>query len=40
MFIVVASILLLLFLALAGVDLLISNLNSDELSNMGVEKKL
>jgi hypothetical protein len=40
MFIIIASILLLLFLALAGADLLISNINSDELSNMGVEKKL
>ncbi len=36
---VVISILLLLFLALAGADLLVSNINSDELSNMGVEKK-
>jgi len=40
MFIVIASILLLLFLALAGADLLVSNINSDELSSMGVEKKL
>ena len=40
MFIIIASILLLLFLALAGADLLISNINSDELSNMGVEEKL
>jgi hypothetical protein len=40
MFIVVVSICLLLFLVLAGADLLVSNLNSDELSNMGVEKKL
>jgi hypothetical protein len=39
MFIIIASILLLLFLALAGADLLISNINSDELSNMGVEEK-
>ncbi len=39
MFIVVVSICLLLFLALAGADLLISNINSDELSNMGVEEK-
>jgi hypothetical protein len=30
---------LLLFLTLAGADLLISNINSDELSNMGVEEK-
>ena len=36
---VVVSIFLLLFVALAGADLLVSNINSDELSNMGVEKK-
>ena len=40
MFVIVVVILLLLFLALAGADLLVENLNSDELSNMGVEKKL
>ena len=40
MFIIIASVLLLLFLALAGADLLVENINSDELSNMGVEKKL
>ena len=39
MFIVVVSICLLLFLVLAGADLLISNINSDELSNMGIEEK-
>ena len=39
MFIIIASVLLLLFLALAGAELLISNINSDELSNMGVEEK-
>ena len=39
MFTIVVSILLLLFIALAGADLLVSNINSDELSNMGVEKK-
>jgi hypothetical protein len=39
MFVIVVSILLLLFVALAGADLLVSNINSDELSNMGVEKK-
>jgi hypothetical protein len=39
MFAVVVLILLLVFVALAGADLLISNINSDELSNMGVEKK-
>lgn len=37
--IIITSVLLLLFLTLAGVDLLISNINSDELSNMGVEEK-
>ncbi|HSL42517.1 MAG TPA: hypothetical protein VK897_03735 [Anaerolineales bacterium] len=40
MFVVIISVLLLVFLALAGADLLVSNINSDELSNMGVEKKL
>jgi hypothetical protein len=39
MFIIIASILLLLFLALAGADLLVSNINPDELSKMGVEEK-
>jgi len=39
MFIVAVVICLLLFVALAGADLLVSNINSDELSNMGVEKK-
>ena len=39
MFIVAVVICLLLFVALAGSDLLVSNINSDELSNMGVEKK-
>jgi len=38
MFTVIVSICLLLFLILAGADLLISNINSDELSNMGVKK--
>ena len=40
MFVVAVSIFLLLFVALASADLLISNINADELSNMGVEKKL
>jgi hypothetical protein len=40
MFVVIVSFCLLLFLALAGADLLVENINSDELSNMGVEKKL
>jgi hypothetical protein len=39
MFVLVALVCLLLFLALAGADLLVSNINSDELSNMGVEEK-
>lgn len=39
MFIIIASILLLLFLTLAGADLLVSNINSDELSKMGIEEK-
>ena len=30
---------LLVFIALAGANLLISDINSDELSNMGIEKK-
>jgi hypothetical protein len=40
MFVVIVLLCLLLFLALAGADLLVENINSDELSNMGVEKKL
>jgi hypothetical protein len=39
MFAIIVSVSLLLFVALAGADLLVSNINSDELSNMGVEKK-
>jgi hypothetical protein len=39
MFIVAAIICLLLFVALASADLLVSDINSDELSSMGVEKK-
>jgi hypothetical protein len=39
MFVVAVVICLLLFVALAGADLLVSNINSDELSNMGIEKK-
>jgi hypothetical protein len=39
MFIVAVSIILLLLLILAGADLLVENINSDELSNMGVERK-
>lgn len=40
MFTVIVLFCLLLFLALAGANLLVENINSDELSNMGVEKKL
>ena len=40
MFVVVVVICLLVFAAIAGADLLISNINSDELSNMGVEREL
>jgi hypothetical protein len=39
MFVLVILVCLLLFLALAGADLLVSNINSDELNNMGVEEK-
>jgi hypothetical protein len=39
MFIVAVVICLLVFAALASADLLVSNLNSDELSNMGVERR-
>jgi hypothetical protein len=39
MFVLVVLICGLLFLALAGADLLVSNINSDELNNMGVEEK-
>ena len=40
MFIVVTVLCLLLLLALAGVDMLVANISSDELNNMGVEKKI
>ncbi len=39
MLVVVVLICVLLFLALAGADLLVSNINSDELNNMGIEEK-
>ena len=39
MFVVAIVICLLVFAIIASADLLISNINSDELSNMGVEKK-
>ena len=40
MFAIIVSVFVILFVALASADLLVSNINSDELSNMGVEKKL
>ncbi len=39
MFVLVVAICLLLLFALTGADLLVENINSDELSKMGVEKK-
>jgi hypothetical protein len=39
MSIIALSIILILLLILAGADLLVENINSDELSSMGVEKK-
>ena len=39
MFMVIGIICLLLLLALSGADLLVSDISSDELTNMGVEKK-
>jgi hypothetical protein len=39
MFVVAVIVCLLLFAALALADLLVANINSDELSNMGIEKK-
>ena len=39
MFAVAVAVFLLVFVALASAEVLISNINSDELSNMGVEKK-
>ncbi len=39
MFIVAGIISLLVLLALSGADLLVSDISSDELSNMGVERK-
>jgi len=39
MFILAVSISLLLLLLLSGADLLVENINSDELSSMGVERK-
>ena len=39
MFLLAGILSILLLLALAGSDLIVSNINPDELSNMGVEKK-
>jgi len=39
MFVIAVLILVFLFVALASADVLVSNINSDELNNMGVEKK-
>ena len=39
MFIIAIVICLLLLLAMAGAELLVSNISSDELINMGIEKK-
>ena len=39
MFVIAVLILVFLFVALARADVLVSNINSDELNNMGVEKK-
>ncbi len=36
---IAAAIILVLFVLLAGVNLLLAQYNSDELSNMGVEKR-
>jgi hypothetical protein len=40
MFVIVTVLFTFLLLALAGADILVSNISSDELSNMGVEKKI
>ena len=39
MFIAAGIIFLLVLLTLSGADMLVSDISSDELSNMGVEKK-
>jgi len=39
MFVIAVTICLLLFAALFGANWLVANINSDELSNMGIEKK-
>ena len=40
MLVLIVSICLLLFLTIAGAHLLVSNIHSDELSDMGIEEKL
>jgi len=40
MFVLVIAICLLVLFALTGANLLVENTNSDELSKMGIEKKL
>ena len=39
MFIILAAVVILLLLVLAGADLFVAQYNSDELSNMGVQEK-
>jgi hypothetical protein len=39
MFIILAAVVVLLLLVLAGVDLFVAQYNSDELSNMGVQEQ-
>ncbi len=39
MFIIIASVIAILLILIAAVDLFLSQFNSDELSNMGVEKQ-
>jgi hypothetical protein len=39
MYVIAVSICLLLFAVIFGANMLIANINSDELSNMGIEKK-
>jgi hypothetical protein len=39
MFAAIGTICLLILLALSGADMLVSDISSDELSNMGVERK-
>ena len=39
MFVVLTVICLCLLFALAGADILVENISSDELNNMGIEKK-